>query len=152
MSDIVKVMGNEVLIDHELLRFNEATLSDYLMKSGPKYSYYAQQLHDAQAQFRLVKQAYEMKYAEKFKHYKQGISDKAAEAYTKSDGDVADAEKKVIAANRIVDKLKGYLRSWDMNNENAIEMARTLRKEMDKLGLEVKVDLDKQVQDVIEGK
>jgi hypothetical protein len=149
MKDIVKIMGNEVEINHSFLEFNEATLSDYLIKSGPKYSYYTQQLYEAQYQFRSLKSQYEAKFAEKFKQYKQGISDKTAEAYTKSDKEVVDAEKQVIAANRIVDKLKGYLRAWDMNNDNAVELARTLRKEMDKLGLEVKMDVDKQVQDVI---
>lgn len=152
-KDIVKVMGQEVEIDHSHLNFNEATLNEYLQKTGPLYSYYTQQFYEAQTQLRACKANYDQVYSAKFKIYKQGISDKLAEAHTKVDEEVIQAEKKVLAANRVVDKLRGYLKAWDMNNDNAIEVARSIRKEMDKLGYDIKMsgdaDIDAKIEELV---
>jgi hypothetical protein len=152
-KDIVRIAGQEVAIDHDNLQFNEATLNSYLQRTGPLYSYYTQQMYEAQAQLRLLKSQYDVVYSEKFKKHKQGISDKLAEAHTKTDEDVVAAEKRVIAANRVLDKLKGYLRAWDLTNENALEVNRTMRKEMDKLGLDSRVlpdpDMDAKLEEIL---
>jgi hypothetical protein len=139
--ETVQIGQEEVVINPKDLEFNEANLNEYMEKEGALYNYYSQKLADAQAQLQLAKINHDKISAEKFRHYKQGISDKTAEAHTKSDAEVLVAAKQVVAASRIADKLKGYLRAWDKNHDNAQALGHMIRKEMDKLGFQIKQKL-----------
>lgn len=140
----VKVAGREVVLDPDNLRFNEATLNQYMEKEGGLYNYFGQCLADAQAQWQVAKLNYDVAFAEKFKEFKQGASDKLAESAAKCDPDVVKASKKVIAAQRIVELIKNHLRAWDKNHDNAQSLGHMIRKEMDKLGFEIKYNQSSQ--------
>jgi len=135
---VIKVAGQEVVIDVANLSFNEATLNEYMQKEGAKYNYYGQVLADAQAQMQLAKLQYEVTYSQKIKQYKPGATEKTAEACAKADEEVIKANKKVIAMQRIVEMLKNHLRAWDKNHDNAQSLGHMIRKEMDKLGFDIK--------------
>jgi hypothetical protein len=142
-KEVLKLGKEEVTLDPSDLEFNEATLTEYMEKEGSFYNYYSQKTADAQAQVQLAKLNYDVKYAEKFKHYKpQGMSDKLAEAHAKSDNEVVMASKQIVAATRTCEKLKYYLKSWDKNHDNAQSVGYMLRKEMDKLNFEIKKSRD----------
>ena len=134
----VRVAGRDVFIDPENLKFNEATLNQYMEKEGALYNFYGQVLADAQAQAQVAKLDHDVTFAEKFKEFKAGASDKLAESAAKCDPDVVKAYKKVIAAQRIVELLKNHLRAWDKNHDNAQSLGHMIRKEMDKLGFDIK--------------
>ena len=153
---VIRVAGQDVTIDAANLSFNEATLNEYIQTEGSKYNYYGQVLADAQAQWQIAKMQHEIIYSEKIKQYKPGATEKTAEACAKADEEVIKANKKVIAMQRIVEMLKNHLRAWDKNHDNAQSLGHMIRKEMDKLGLEIKwgqasrPDLEDKIQEVID--
>jgi hypothetical protein len=158
-NETVKVGQEEIVIDPSALAFNEATLNEYMQTEGSIYNYFGQRAADAQAQVALAKLNYDVVYAEKFQKYKQGISDKLAEAHAKADPDVVKAAKQIVAVNRVNDKLKNHLRAWDKNHDNAQSLGYMIRKEMDKLNFEIKrsksqisnddPDLEKQLEEIV---
>jgi hypothetical protein len=138
----VFVLGEvEINLDPANLKFNEQTISEYYQKEGGNYDYYSSQL--AYSDFLLSKREliYDVVYNEKFAANKElGGSDKYVEAKTKSDEDVVEAKEDVILAKYKKNLLQQHIRSWDRNHDNALNLGHMLRKEMDKLGLELKGD------------
>ena len=138
----VFVLGEqEIDLDPDKLKFNEQTISDYYQNEGGNYDYYSSQL--AYADFLLSKRelAYDVIYNEKFASNKElGGSDKYVEAKTKSDEDVFEAKEDVITAKYKKSLLQQHIRSWDRNHDNALNLGHMLRKEMDKLGMDLKGD------------
>lgn len=152
-KSIVKVAGREVHLDPEKLGFNEATLNEYMEKEGALYNYYGQVLADAQTQAQLAKLDYEVIYAEKFRTAKlDGATEKLAEATAKADEAVIKANKRVIFTQRAVEMVKNHLKAWDKNHDNAQSLGHMIRKEMDKLGFEIKYgqqDVSARMQEII---
>lgn len=136
--ETVKIGQEQIKMNPADLDFNEATLNDYMQKEGSLYNYYAQKAADAQAQLLLAKIHHEVVYANKFKEYKGTNVVALAEALAKADTEVVKAAKQVVACSHVLEKLKSYLRSWDKNHDNAQALGHMIRKEMDKLGLEIK--------------
>lgn len=134
----IKVAGQEVVIDPSKLEFDETNLTEYMEREGALYNYYGQLLAEAQAQYQIVKLQHEIKYSEKFLNNKQGVAVAVAEAQANSDPEVVSLAKRVIASARIVELLKNHLRAWDKNHDNAQSVGHMLRKEMDKLGFDIK--------------
>lgn len=131
-------LGQELIVlDPVNMEFNDSTIGQYLCNEYKFYNYFGQKLADAEAIWQMSECAYTVKYAEKFAFYKESekCSDKLAEAKTDSDPDVVDAQKLVVAAKHKVRQLQQHLRAWDKNHDNAQNFGHTLRKEMDKLGL-----------------
>jgi hypothetical protein len=147
----LKVAGQDVTLDSMALEFNEATLGEYMQTEGAKYNYFGAMAVEAQAQLRMVQDKYEEVQAAKFIHYRDSVSGPIplVESYVKTDPDVVAAAKRVVAATRVVDLLKSHLRAWDKNHDNAQSFGHMLRKEMDKLGFEIKYS-DRKIQNLIE--
>lgn len=150
---ILKVLGKEVNLDAKNLFFNEATLNEYIQKEGAMYNRYGQCLADAQAEWQLARADHEVLYSQRFKEFKQGgATEKLAEAHSKADPDVIKANKRIIAKQRVVESLKNHLKAWDKNHDNAQALGHMMRKEMDKLGLDIKWRNDDfKVQELMEG-
>ena len=129
----IKIGSEEVILDLDLMNFNEATLSHYLETEGGYYAYYGQKLADAEYVMQKYELEYDVVYSEKFKTNKENGSDKLAEAQTKCDPDVEVAMNMFIAAKHNVRLLHQHLRAWDKNHDNAMSRGHFLRKEMDKL-------------------
>lgn len=154
-KSIVKVAGREVYLDPEKLGFNEATLNEYMEKEGALYNYYGQVLADAQTQGQLAKLDYEVIYADKFRAAKlDGATEKLAEATAKADEEVIKANKRVIFTQRAIEMVKNHLKAWDKNHDNAQSLGHMIRKEMDKLGFDIRYgqgqqDVSARMQEII---
>ena len=82
---------------------------------------------------------YDIIFSEKFTANKElGGSDKYVEAKTKADEDVVAAKTNVIGAKYKKNLLQHHIKDWDRNHDNALNLGHMLRKEMDKLGFELK--------------
>lgn len=132
--NIVVLGKEEVKLDPTPLRFNEATLSDYLETEGSWYDYFGAKLADAEYLMQRYELAHDVAYSEKFKENKEnGSSDKMAEAQAKCDPDVEAAKNTFLGSKHNVRLLQQHLRAWDKNHDNAMSRGHFLRKEMDKL-------------------
>ena len=135
----------EISLDPNNLKFNEQTISEYYQNEGGHYDYYSSKLADADHLLLKRELIYDVIYNEKFVLNKElGGSDKYVEAKTKSDEDVVRAKEDVILAKHKKGLLQQHVRSWDRNHDNALSLGHMLRKEMDKLGFEIKENESKE--------
>lgn len=153
---IVIINGEEFHLDPDRLVFNEASLTKYLQEEAAWYNHVAQKQADAEAECKRRGLTYEVKFAEKFRTFKeQGGSDKLAEASTKADVEVEATALAEIEAKTVVDSIKFYLRALDKSHDNAQSYGHFLRKEMDKLMSDIRVtsdnEIDRRINDIIGG-
>ena len=137
----ITVMGEKVVIDPDILQFNQNTLPDYLIKEAGYYAYYGAKLADAEAQEQYAAQDADNKSDTLFWLYKsegQG-SDKYCECKSKTAAEVQEAREKCIALKRNVTMLRLFLRAMDKNHDNAQSMGHNLRKELDKMNSEIRI-------------
>lgn len=152
---VVNIGGKEVKLDPKKLEFNEHNLSDYMETEAGWYDYFGARLADAEWLLQRVEFEYDVLYSERFKEHKEnGCTEKLAEASAKSDLDVGEAKKVVLAAKHKVKLLQQHLRAWDRSHENAQSRGHFLRKEMDKLNKDIygpKVDnyLERRIEDIV---
>lgn len=156
MSDdkrVIHVGDQEVVLDPQLMRFNETTLSNFLETEAGWYDYYGQKLADAEYVMHRLESHHEVMYAERFKEFRDhGKSEKTSEASARSDEDVEKSHQAFLAAKHKVRLLQQHLRSWDRAHENAQSRGHFLRKEMDKLRTDIyrdQANLERAVEDVV---
>jgi hypothetical protein len=107
------------------MEFNEANLMNYLQKEGPQCDYLLSKLAEMEAE-------YERLYSLKFVEFKdEGGTEKYVEARCKSDPVLSS----YVYATK---KLKGHLKAWDINHDNAQAFGHNLRKELEKLGGDIR--------------
>jgi hypothetical protein len=155
----LQVEGNPVLLDRNRLAFNEANLSRFIEEEAVWYDYFGNALASSEAELQLREATWDQIYSEKFAIQKdEGASDKLAEARAKADPAVSDAKKAVIETKKVVKHLQQHLRSWDHCHANAQNRGNTLRKEMDKLGGDIRnrsgysSELESQIDSIISPK
>lgn len=131
----IKIGKNEVLLDEEKLRFNEATLTKFFEEEALNYDYYGRMLADAEYLLQRNELNYDVTFAEKFKSIKDGGGGSDALCNSKAlvEEDVIEAKKAVLLSKRKVKLLQQHLRAWDKAHENALNLGYTLRREMSKL-------------------
>lgn len=130
--------GYSVTLDSENLRFNEATLTQYIQTESGYYDNFGASLARAERNLQNREILHEKLYADRFVEAKEmGGSDKLAEAKTKGDDDVVASKEEIVEAKYIVNRLKQHLRAWDKNHDNAQSLGHMLRKELDKLNAEI---------------
>jgi len=136
----VVILGDQrIELDSEKLKFNETNLSKYYQEESSYYDYFSAQL--AHADYLLLQREleYDKIYNEKFYTNKdEGGSDKYVESKTKADSEVIEAREEILQAKYKKNLLQQHIRAWDKNHDNALSLGHMLRKEMDKLGLELK--------------
>lgn len=138
-KELLVVGDDEVLLDPNNLKFSEATLSEYLKKEGGWYDNFGAYLAKSERELQEAESYYDSLYNLKFFEFKEeGGSDKMAEARAKIDRDVQKAAKAKTNAKYTVSRLKYHLRAWDKNHDNAQSMGHTLRREMDRLGNDIR--------------
>ena len=126
--------GMVVEIDPENLRFNEASLSQYIQTEAGYYDNFGAYLCLAEKNLQNLELRHEKLFAERFVEAKEdGGSDKLAEAKAKADADVVSLKEKSNDAKYAVNRLKQHLRAWDKNHDNAQSMGHMQRKMIDKL-------------------
>lgn len=134
----LEVGDRTVTINPENLRFNEATLNQYIQTEAGHYDNFGACLALAEKLLQREEMLCEKVYSERFAEAKDhGASDKKAEAMAKADDIVIDYKERIIDAKYKVQRLKRHLYAWDKNHDNAQSLGHMLRKEMDKLNAEI---------------
>ena len=134
----LKCAGFEVVIDSELLRVNEANLSQYIQTEAGYYDNFGAFQALAEKNLQNKEMFHERVYSERFIEAKEsGSTEKLAEAKAKADPDVLSAKQDIIEARYIVNRLKQHLKAWDKNHENAQSMGHMQRKLIDKLNADI---------------
>ncbi len=127
----VKIGQEEVELSPDVLKFTEATLSEYLMKDASIYSYYASQWVEGQYYLSYFEDKYEFLFSRKMRENKEaGATDKLAEAMAKSDPEIVDLKEKIRAAKRAKDHVWVYMKALEKNHENALNLGYNVRKEI----------------------
>jgi len=130
----VKVRGRDVILDPNNMKFNEATLSEYMDREYGWIDYFGKQLEFAHKEMLDAEVDYDALYAKKYVSAKDlGGTENYAKCVAASDDDVVKARKKVKECKETVGLLKAHLKAWDKNHDNAQNRGHTLRKERDKL-------------------
>lgn len=129
----LKIGSVEVIMDTKNMVFTEANLDKYMEEEAGWYNYFGQRLAEAEYLVGCYEMEYKKKYAEKFTSYKEGGSDKLADAKTLADAEVVDAQKALLKAEYHVHALNRHLKAWDKAHDNAQSRKRTILKEMERL-------------------
>lgn len=153
-NEIYVTLNNEQIhLDPKKMEFNEVTLNEYLEREALWYDYYGQKLAEAEYLAQRYELDYEVLFAQKFKEFKEGEggSDKLTECKVVACSDVENAHKEVIAAKAKVKHLQQHLRAWDKSHDNAQSRGHMLRREMDKLSLDIyhKTDVEQRLDEII---
>lgn len=150
----IHIGDQEVVLDPDLMKFNEVTLSSFLESEAGWYDYFGQKLADAEYVMQRMESHHDVMYSERFKEFKEGgKSDKMAESCARADEDVEKAYQTFIGAKHKVRLLQNHLRAWDRAHENAQSRGHFLRKEMDKLRTDIMKEqsyLEQQVERVVQ--
>jgi hypothetical protein len=139
----VVIAGRTVVLDPDRMKFNEATLSDYMADEYGWIDYFGKQLEYATKEMAIAEGRYEALYNQKFVESKDGGgSDNYAKAKAASNPDVIQAYENKVERKLVVGLLRAHLRAWDKNHDNAQNRGHTLRKEMDKLNRDIYAEQD----------
>jgi hypothetical protein len=136
----ITVGQEEVAMDPSILEFGETNLNEFLTKVGGWHAYFAEKHADTIFILGQYESKHEEVYGRRFRELKgsgSGISIPLAEAATKSDHEVIEAQGKVLAARLNKDLVGGFLRSIDKAFQAAMNYGYNKRKEMDKLGASI---------------
>jgi len=148
---VVKIGGQEIVLDNSRLAFNEVSLNNFMENLALWYDYFSQKLAEAEAILAYKEYEYDVLFSSSYERSKEeGCTDKLAEANAKKDTNVCEAKKEIIGAKHKVTLLKQHLKAWDKAHENAMSRGHMVRKEMDKLHTDIVFkNKDDQVQDII---
>lgn len=152
---IIERNGLVVNLDSKDMEFNETNLNEYIMKEGALVNHKGQQLAELEFLLQSAEDRYDAAYAAKFAFIKEdtGGSDKLVDAKVRSDAEVVKLREEITSLKRDVSKMKLHLKSWDKNHENAMSFGHNLRREMEKLGSDIRFrsdpDLEERLQKVM---
>jgi hypothetical protein len=106
--------------------------------------YYGQKLADANRAVAKAESLYERLYIQKFREFREGSggeggkSEKTSELYAKSEAEVVKAKAAVHEATYVRDSVWNHLKALNAAREDAHNRGHFLRKELDKLNMEVR--------------
>jgi hypothetical protein len=134
----IKLGVEEIDINPVHLKFDERTLSDWLVNEAGWYNYYAGKLQLAEAYLNHAEMNYEvLRSGCLVAAKKEGAAVAVAEAIALTNDDVIKAQKTVYNEQYKVGVIKTHLKAWDKAHEAAISLSHTLRKELDRLGNDI---------------
>ena len=134
----VDLDGEPIVLDPKRFQFNDASLGKFMEDVSLWYDYYSSKTSKAEGLLVDSETVHEQKYLEKFLAGKQeGFSDKAADAYGKTDLIVRECQEKVNKYKLATKQLKEYLKSFDKAHSMAMNRGFMIRKEMDKLNSDI---------------
>lgn len=138
MLNKVKI-GEEVWeLNGDSLLFSDGTLNQFFEKVSGIIDYIGAGLAKANLWHSLLDHQCKQKYIEKFKEFKEaGKSDKNAELSAEGEPEVSEIRKKVIEARYVKDLLQSHLNALNSAREDAHNRGHMLRKEMDKLNMDI---------------
>lgn len=128
----------EIVIEFDDLIFTDVTLNNFLERVSGRIDYISRAHADAQKYFLKCEQVQEQCYLAAYKKFKdEGNSDKTSETYAKADEKVQAAKSLHIESRHVKDILYAHVQSLNSARECAFQRAWCIRKEMDKLGMEI---------------
>jgi hypothetical protein len=138
---VVKVLGQDVVLDPDNMRYSDATLNDYLQKEYGWIDYFGKQLELAQKEALYAELEADALYSKAYTTAKDANkADFYAKALASSDPAVIEAKKFAIDRKEVVGHIKAHLKAWDKNHSNVQNRGHTLRKEMSKLNNDILED------------
>lgn len=141
---IINLNGEDVILDPQNLRFTDATLNQFFELVSGFCDYYGQKLADANREVSRAEQLFERLYIEKFKEFREGFggdggkSEKTSELYAKAESEVVKAKTEVHETTYKRDSIWNHLKALNAAREDAHNRGHFLRKELDKLNMEVR--------------
>lgn len=134
----VTVLGVQIVLDPENMRYTENNLPDYMSKEYGWVDYLGKQLEHASKELMVCEVDAEAVYSRKFIESKdQGNSDNYAKAHATANDEVVEARKRVAERKEVVGLIKAHLRAWDKNHDNVQNRGHTLRHEMRMLNRDI---------------
>lgn len=131
--------GDLVSLDPKRLSFNEASLSGFMEELSVWYDYYSSRSAKAEELAGNAETAYEAERDKKFLEGKsQGLSDKAAEAFSRIDDKVKLLLELTNKYKGYLKQLKEYTKALDKAHSMSQNRGYMLRKEMDKLNPDIR--------------
>jgi hypothetical protein len=138
MIEKIRLGDQEWTIDSRDLNFTDATLNTFFEKVGSIIDYVGAGHALSMKELALAELEYKKKYIEKFKDLKdQGKSDKTAELSAEGDQESIDLKKQAIEAKYNKDRLYAHLSALNAAREDAHNRGHFIRKEMDKLNMDI---------------
>ena len=140
MNEIREVVldGEIVKINPNLLCFNETNLNEFMENYSLNYDYYSSKLALAENIMSNCELESETEYMRKFAAFKsEGMSDKAADSMSRIDNDYLAKQKKLLDSKNNFKQLKEFVRALDKVHEMSQSRGHMLRKEMDKLRIDI---------------
>jgi len=138
MVEKIKLGDQEWTIDSRDLNFTDATLNAFFEKISGVIDYVGAGHALAMRHHAVAELEYKKKYIEKFKDQKdQGKSDKTAELSAEGDQESVDLKMQSIDAKYCKDRLYAHLSALNAAREDAHNRGHMLRKEMDKLNMDI---------------
>lgn len=135
---VIYLNGEKVVLDPKRMQFDEQSLATFNKEVYMWVNYFGLKLAEADLISTTKEAEYKFKYDEKYELFKsEGATDKLAEARAGCDLDVKTAKMASLEAKNVVLLLKNHLKAWDVANENAQSRGHFLRKEMDKLNVDI---------------
>lgn len=139
----IDLEGEIVILDPQRFVFTDATLSQFMQDVSLYYDYYSSKSAKSEELLTKFENEHETLYLTAFLQGKEsGFSDKGAEAFAKISPDVKVAYEKVEKYKSTTKQLKEYLKSFDKAHNMAQNRGYMIRKELDKLGLDIKYTTD----------
>jgi predicted metallo-beta-lactamase superfamily hydrolase len=140
---VIDLNGESITLDPKRFVFNDASLGKFMEDVSLWYDYYSSKTTKSEGLLVDIETLYENKYLEKFLAGKQeGFSDKAAEAYAKTDVIVKECQEQVNKYKSATKQLKEYLKSFDKAHSMAMNRGFMIRKEMEKLNSDINLKND----------
>lgn len=147
----IKIGEKEVILDVNLMAFNEHNLSEYIEKEAAWFDYFGAMLADAEFYMHRMQVEYDKIYSQKYAEAKDnGATEKRAEAAAQVNDDVIKAKMDLIESKHNVKLLQQHLMAWKMSHDNAQSRGHTLRKEMDILNRDIRGQRDENLDDKID--
>lgn len=136
--------GNEIVLDPANLKFSDPTLNQFFELVSGYCDYYGQKLADANRAVAKAEALFERLYIQKFREFREGVngesgkSEKTSELYAKSEPEVVKAKAGVHEATFVRDSVWNHLKALNAAREDAHNRGHFLRKELEKLNMEVR--------------
>lgn len=140
ISNIRKIdlLDEIVILDPSRLSFNDSTLNVFMEELSIWYDYFSSKTAKAEELYINAESERENAYYESFlKAKSEGLPDKAAEAYAKTQPNVKDLMKKENKLSSSLKQLKEFTKSLDKAHSMAQNRGYMIRKEMDKLNSDI---------------
>lgn len=141
--EIVKVvvLGKEITLNPENMKYNEASLGEYMGKEYGWVDYLGKQLEYAHKEVLHAEIDSDAVYSKKFLEAKDlGLSDNAAKAFALSNPEVVAAKKNIADKKETVGHLRAHLKAFDKNHDNVQNRGHSLRAEMKILNRDIYSD------------